>query len=178
MNFEYTDITEKSIGKNDKLIDGNKVIISIITPFYNAKNYLEDTAKAIINQTFPYFEWIIVDDGSTDKESLEYLEKVGKMDSRIRILHKENSGQADTRDYGVKMSNEESKYVLFIDDDDIIDNTYLECGYWTLETNKEASWAYTDVIHFGEQNTISTTRFSPEREKKENNIVVINTVFS
>ena len=91
MNFEYTDITEKNIGKNDRLINAGKVIISIITPFYNAKNYLEDTAKAIINQTFPYFEWLIIDDGSTDKESLEYLEKIGKMDSRIRIFHKESS---------------------------------------------------------------------------------------
>lgn len=172
MNFEYTDITEKSINKSDKLLEKEKVIISIITPFYNAKKYLEDTAKCIINQTFPYFEWIIVDDGSTDKESLEYLEKIKSMDSRIKVLYKENSGQAHTRDYGVEKSDKNSKYVLFIDDDDIIDDTYLECAYWTLETNKEASWAFTDVIHFGEFNALATTRFDPEKEKKENVIVV------
>lgn len=171
MNFEYTAITEKNINKGDVLVE-SKTVISIITPFYNAKQYLEDTAKCIINQTFPYFEWIIIDDGSSDSASLEYLSKIQKMDSRIRVFHKENSGQSDSRDFGVKNSSSESKYVLFIDDDDIIDDTYLECAYWTLETNKGASWAFTDVIHFGEQNTISTTRFSPEREKKENNIVV------
>ncbi|MBP3707025.1 MAG: glycosyltransferase [Clostridia bacterium] len=171
MKFDYTDITEKAITKSDKLIE-MKTIISIITPFYNAKKYLDDTAKCIINQTFPFFEWLIVDDGSTDEESLKYLEKIGCMDSRIKILHKENSGQAHTRDFGVEHCCKESKYVMFIDDDDIIDDTYLECAYWTLETNKGASWAFTDVIHFGELNALATTRFDPEREKKENNIVV------
>lgn len=172
MNFEYTDITEKNINKSDKLIKKENVIISIITPFYNAKKYLEDTAKCIINQTFPYFEWLIVDDGSTDQESLKYLEKIKSMDSRIKVLHKENSGQAHTRDFGVEHSNKDSKYVLFIDDDDIIDDTYLECAYWTLETNDEASWAFTDVVHFDQFNALATTRFDPEKEKKENVIVV------
>ena len=172
MNFDYTSITNKTINKSMKLLEKDKIIISIITPFYNAKKYLEDTAKCIINQTFPYFEWIIVDDGSTDEESLKYLEKIKMMDDRIRVLHKQNSGQAHTRDYGVEHSSKDSKYVLFIDDDDIIDDTYLECAYWTLETNDKASWAFTDVIHFGELNALATTRFDPEREKKENNIVV------
>ncbi len=172
MNFDYTDIVNKTIGKSDKLIDEGKVIISIITPFYNAKKYLEDTAKCIINQTFPYFEWLIIDDGSTDESSLEYLQQIKSMDSRIKVFHKENSGQAQTRDFGVEHSNPESKYVLFMDDDDIIDNTYLECAYWTLETNNKASWAYTDVVHFGELNALATARFDPEKEKKVNNIVV------
>ena len=172
MNFDYTNITNKSIGKSDKLSDNGKVVISIITPFYNAKKYLEDTAKCIINQTFPYFEWLIIDDGSTDEESLNYLKQIQMMDSRIKVMHKENSGQAHTRDYGVEHSNPDSKYILFLDDDDIIDDTYLECAYWTLETNNEASWAFTDVVHFGEINALATTRFSPERMKKENNIVV------
>lgn len=172
MNFEYTNIIEKNLGKQSKLVGMNKIIISIITPFYNQKKYLEDTAKCIINQTFPYFEWIIVDDGSDDNESLKYLEKIGNMDARIKIIHKENTGQAHSRDYGVEQSSKESKYILFIDDDDIIDDTYLECAYWTLETNDEASWAFTDVVHFDKIQALATTKFDPEREKKENVIVV------
>ena len=172
MKFDYTDIVNKTIGKSDKLIEEGKEVISIITPFYNAKKYLEDTAKSIINQTYPYFEWLIIDDGSTDEESLQYLKQINEMDPRIKVFHKENSGQADTRDYGVNHSNPNSKYVLFIDDDDIIDDTYLECAYWTLETNKDASWAYTDIIHFGEFEALAAARFDPEMEKKVNNIVV------
>lgn len=172
MDFNYRSIIDKEICKTDRLIENGKVIISIITPFYNAKKYLEDTAKCVINQTFPYFEWLIVDDGSTDQDSLEYLNKIKNMDSRIKVIHKSNSGQAHTRDYGVEHSNPDSQYILFLDDDDIIDDTYLECAYWTLETNKNASWAFTDVVHFGEINALATTRFDPEKEKKENNIVV------
>ena len=172
MKFDYTDIVNKTIGKSDKLIEEGKVVISIITPFYNAKKYLEDTAKCVINQTYPYFEWLIIDDGSTDEESLQYLKQIKEMDSRIKVFHKENSGQADTRDYGVNHSNPNSKYIFFLDDDDIIDDTYLECAYWTLETNKGASWAYTDIIHFGEFEALAAARFDPEMEKKVNNIVV------
>ena len=172
MTFEYTDIINKNTCQYDKLINNEKTVISIITPFYNAKKYLEDTARSILNQTFPYFEWLIVDDGSTDEESIEYLNTIKNMDPRIKVFHKANSGQADTRDFGVKISSDESKYIIFVDDDDIIDDTYLECAYWTLETNKGASWAYTDVIHFGEFNALATTKFDPEKEKRENNIVV------
>lgn len=172
MDFDYTNITDKITCKTDKLINKDNVVISIITPFYNAKKYLEDTAKCVINQTFPFFEWLIVDDGSTDEDSLNYLQQIKSMDPRIKVFHKENSGQADTRDYGVHLSNPNSKYILFLDDDDIIDDTYLECAYWTLETNKGASWAYTDIVHFGELEALAAARFDPEMEKRVNNIVV------
>ena len=48
-------------------LDNQKInpIISIITPFLNAEEFIEETAKSVLNQTFPFFEWIIVDDGST-----------------------------------------------------------------------------------------------------------------
>lgn len=169
MNFDYSDII-----KDKDTVKGlleHKVVISIITAAYNTKKYMEDTAKCLINQTFPYFEWLIVDDGSKDEESLAYLENIAKMDDRIKLLHKENTGLANTRDFGVEHSNSDSKYIIFVDDDDILDNTYLECAYWTLETNQEASWAFTDVVHFGKMNYLSTTRFDPEEEKKSNNIV-------
>ena len=172
MDFDYTNIINKVTCKSDKLIGDDKAVISIITPFYNAKKYLEDTARCVINQTYPYFEWLIIDDGSTDEDSLEYLSKIKNMDSRIKVYHKKNSGQADTRDYGVEHSNPSSNYILFLDDDDIIDDTYLECAYWTLETNKGASWAYTDIVHFGEFEALAAARFDPEMEKKVNNIVV------
>ena len=44
------------------------------------------------NQTFPYWEWIIVDDGSTDNEAIKYLDEMKNIDQRIKIYHKENEG--------------------------------------------------------------------------------------
>ena len=61
-----------------------KPIISIITPFYNAEEYIEETAKSLLSQTFTNFEWIIVDDGSK-KQAKEKLREIEKMDSRIKV---------------------------------------------------------------------------------------------
>ena len=53
-----------------------KPTVSIITPFYNGGKTLMETANAVFSQTYPYFEWIIVDDGSKDEESLKELAKL------------------------------------------------------------------------------------------------------
>lgn len=60
-------------------------IISIVTPYYNAQDYIEETAKSVLSQTFPYFEWIIVDDGSS-KEGKNKLKDIEKIDSRIKVF--------------------------------------------------------------------------------------------
>ena len=60
-------------------------IISIITPYYNAEEYIEETAKSVLNQTFPRFEWIIVDDGSSEKGK-EKLMQIQKLDKRIKVF--------------------------------------------------------------------------------------------
>ena len=60
-------------------------IISIITPYFNAQDYIEETARSVLSQTFQYFEWIIVDDGSS-KEGREKLKQIEKLDKRIKVL--------------------------------------------------------------------------------------------
>ena len=171
MKFDYSYVTEKEINKEDSILNSMEPIITIVTPYYNGGKYIKDTAKAILNQSFPLYEWLIIDDGSTDKESLKILDEIGSLDERIKIFHKENTGLANTRDYGASQSSKSTKYLCFLDDDDLIVNTYLECLYWTLETNKGASWAFTDVIHFGEYEALATTRYNPWSEIKQNVLV-------
>ena len=61
--------------------------VSIITAYYNTNpEYFKQLFNCIINQTFPYFEWIIVNDGSTNKESIKALRDIEKIDSRIRVM--------------------------------------------------------------------------------------------
>ena len=64
-------------------------IISIVTPYYNAGKYINQTAKSVLNQTFTNFEWLIVDDGSSE-ENKEKLKKVAKLDKRIKVYFNEN----------------------------------------------------------------------------------------
>lgn len=160
----------KKINNQMEYIEKNP-IISVIVPFYNSKKYIEQTIISILNQTFPYYEVLIIDDGSKDKESLEKLERVKKLDKRIKVFHKNNEGLAATRDFGAAKSSESCEYLMFIDDDDLIEPTFLECAYWTLETNKDAAWAYSDSIGFEGQEYLWNKYFDSEKLKKVNELI-------
>ena len=148
-------------------------IISIITPFFNAEEYIEDTAKSVLSQTFTNFEWIIVDDGSS-KEAKEKLEQIKKLDKRIKVLSNsdEPKGPAQARDFGIRDSAKSAKYIVFLDADDLYNKTFLECSYWTLETHPEASWTYSDSINFGARNFLWRKWYDAGWELKENILIV------
>ena len=152
---------------------GYEPIISIITPYYNSGEYIEETAKSVLEQTFPLFEWIIVDDGSIE-EHLKKLKEIEKMDKRIRVIMSEKieQGPAIVRDIGIQNISKSSKYVVFLDADDLYDKTFLECCYWTLETHPNASWCYTDLVNFGAKNFLWRKWYSVEWEKRENLLAV------
>ena len=90
--MDYKKTPGKELKNYGRLVNKEKTIISIITPFYNSGGTIEETANSILNQTYPFFEWIIVDDGSKDKKSLKKLDEIAKKDKRIKVLHKENEG--------------------------------------------------------------------------------------
>lgn len=100
-----------------------EVRFSIIVPVYNSENFLDDCITSVINQTFRFFELILVDDGSKD-QSLKICEKYSERDSRILVYHKENSGPLDTREYGINKAKGE--YCLFLDSDDKYEINALE----------------------------------------------------
>ena len=91
--------------------------ISVLMPVYNAEKYLFDSIRSILDQTYPYFEFLILNDGSTDK-SIEILKKFEAQDPRIRILN-------NPRNYGVAISRnilvKEAKFdfLAWMDADDI-----------------------------------------------------------
>lgn len=176
MEFDYSLEPGKILEKKDKIINKNEPTISIITPFYSGQAYIEQLANCILNQTYPYFEWLIINDGVKDEDSLNLLKKIKNMDSRIKVFHKENSGLAATRDYGVGVCSDCTKYLFFIDDDDLMEKTYLECAYWTLETNKDAAFAYSDSIGFGTQNYTWSKWFNLREEKKQNLLVATSLI--
>ena len=175
MEFDYSLEPGRKLKRIGETVEKIEPQVTVVTPFYNTKKELIlGTAYSVLNQTYPYFEWLIIDDGSTNEKSLEDLKEIEKMDERIKVFHKQNEGLAQTRDYGARKACESSKYILFIDDDDKISNTFMECAYWTLETNKGATWAYADSVGFGAQEYVWRKWYNPEREKKENRLISIN----
>ena len=98
-------------------------MISFIIPSYNSASTIKRAIESILSQTANIkYEIIIVDDGSIDntEEVLRSYEK----DERIKYYKKENSGVADTRNYGVKMATGE--YIIFVDSDDYISHDLLK----------------------------------------------------
>lgn len=171
--FDYGMVPGKEIVEN-KAINDKEPIISIITGYYNCKKYIRQTANSIINQTFPYWEWIIVNDGSTEEGTKEILEEIGKLDSRIKIYNEENRGRIKTRDFAITKAK--CDLLFIIDSDDAIDRTMLECAYWTLQTNPKASWVYADLVNFDGQEFLWKKIFDINIEKKENIIPVCSLV--
>lgn len=146
-----------------------KPLISIITPFFNAGKYFEQTLNSVLNQTFPWFEWIIVDDGSTDCKDVALLTELAKTDSRIRVVHQANEGLSSARNKGFSESSTE--IVVPLDADDLITPNYLENVYWALYFNRDADWCYTDSVGFFDEEYLWDNPWDSQRMKVENILV-------
>lgn len=99
-------------------------LISVVVPCYNCENYLPDTIKSLINQTYKHYEVILVDDFSTDKTP-EIAKEASKNDNRFRFYqHRANGGLSSSRNSGIRLAKGE--YVCFLDSDDLLAPQSLE----------------------------------------------------
>ena len=100
--------------------------VSIIIPVYNTEKYLEKCLESVRNQTLRDIEIICVDDGSTDL-SPDILDRHARLDSRVKVLHKENGGLVSARKAGVAMAS--GTYAGYVDSDDWIEADMYERLY-------------------------------------------------
>ena len=99
-------------------------MVTIITPSYNCKQVFKATFDSVLSQTYKDWEWIIVDDCSTDG-SFEYIKELTKDDKRIKVLQTpKNGGSAVARNIGLR--NASGRYITFLDSDDLLDPNFLE----------------------------------------------------
>ncbi len=95
----------------------DKVKITIIVPVYNAEEYLDRCINSILDQEFPSFEVILVDDGSTDASPL-ICDRYSGTDPRFITVHQKNSGVSAARNAGLNLA--QGEYVMFLDSDDAL----------------------------------------------------------
>lgn len=98
-------------------------LISFIISVYNTEMYISQCLDAVIAQTYQHWELIVVDDGSTDR-SAQICDEYAARDKRIRAIHKQNTGQSDSRNKALQMV--QGEFVAFIDSDDWIDPHFCE----------------------------------------------------
>ena len=117
--------------------------ISVVMSVYNGEEYLREAIDSILNQTFRGFEFVIVDDGSTDK-STEIIKSYH--DDRIIFIQQENRGLAEALNEGVKIAK--GVYVARMDADDVAAEYRLEKQVMFLERHPEyvLVGSYADVI--------------------------------
>jgi glycosyltransferase involved in cell wall biosynthesis len=117
--------------------------ISVLTTVFNGGKYLAEAIESVLNQTWVNFEFIIIDDASTDN-SVEIIKSYN--DSRIRFFKNEkNIGQTASLNKGLKLAK--SDYIARLDQDDVCLPVRLEEQYKYLENNQEvtiiSSWEHT-----------------------------------
>jgi glycosyltransferase involved in cell wall biosynthesis len=117
--------------------------ISVLMSAFNAEKYIGETIESVLDQSFIDFEFIIINDGSTDQT--EAIIKKYK-DERIRYFYQENSGLSKALNYGLKISK--GDYIARIDADDLCYRNRLEIQYEFMENNPDyvVCGSYTDVI--------------------------------
>ena len=107
--------------------------ISVILPVYNTEKMLKRCIESILNQEFPDFELIIINDGSNDS-SLSICENYAAQDSRIKIISKQNYGVSSARN--LALEHVRGKYICFVDADDWIEKEYLS-AFFRLNKNPD-----------------------------------------
>lgn len=147
--------------------------VTIVTAYYNASKYIQQTFNSIVNQTFPHFEWLIVNDGSK-QEQADFVKKLSMKDDRVRVIDKENGGAASARNVGINQAK--SDYIMIIDADDLIEKTHLENLYITMMFNPEIDWVTSDSVGFGEKEYLWKRYITSDLEKIEN-LFVVNSLF-
>lgn len=125
--------------------------ITVLMSCYNEEKWLSESISSILNQKFQDFEFIIVDDGSTD-QTLEIAKSYAAIDSRIRIIIKENSGLADSLNRGIAEAN--GSWIARLDADDISEQTRLQEQYEAALNNPEVVFVGTGLKQIKENGEV------------------------
>ncbi|AEI39226.1 glycosyltransferase [Paenibacillus mucilaginosus] len=132
----------------------NYPLVGVIIPCYNYGEYIEETLDSVLSSTYPNIEIIIVDDGSTDQNTLGVLEKIREQ-GLARVHVRANGGLSAARNTGISLTS--GKYIVTLDADDLIAPTFIEKAVWLLEEESGAAFVYSLVQLFGRQNKIWET---------------------
>ena len=118
--------------------------MSIVIPCFNHGSYLPDTLFNLEPQN-TFYEVIIVNDGSTDSETLKILETYGTQN--YKIINQENKGLAAARNTGISYAMGE--FIMLLDADNIVELDFLKKAVTVFESDLSVDVVYSDAEYFG-----------------------------
>ena len=120
--------------------------VSVLLPVYNCEAYIEEAVRSILAQTFIDFEVVAINDGSTDN-SLDILKRLQKMDSRIKVYTKSNSGLIDTLNFGLQKC--QAELICRMDGDDKMLPDRIKLQYEYMKNHEECAVVGCQLRVFG-----------------------------
>lgn len=154
--FPFT--TSNTSHHNPSSLKHQRGLLSVVIPFYNLGAYLNECILSIQQSAFRTTEILIVNDGSTDHESLKIL-KQWENKPGIKVLHKKNEGLAESRNYGAKHATGE--FLAFLDADDKVHPEYYRKAIKVLQQYKNVSFVGCWVKYFDRKQSTWPT-WNPE----------------
>lgn len=153
-----------------------KPLVSIILPTHNRAKYIKKAIESVLSQTYKDFEFIIIDDGSTD-ETPEIISEYRRNDPRIKILtNKSNLGLVKSLNKGIR--NAQGKYIARIDDDDFwCDSQKLKKQTAFLEANPDYVLVGGGVIKINEEGQEIVRLMLPQQDKNIRRAILQNNPF-
>ncbi len=144
--------------------------VSVLTPYFNTRDVFRETAASVLQQSFQQWEWIIVNDGSTDEAALAVLGEYRSCDHRIRVLDlPRNEGPSGARNVGWRAAR--SPFVLLLDSDDLLEPTAMEKWFLHLVAFPRHAFVKGLGVGFGEQRYVWDKGFHSGDKFLEENLV-------
>jgi len=143
-----------------KISEERPVLVSVVMPTYNRRNYIRESLDSVLAQDFSAFEVIVVDDGSTDGTEKE----VRPYEDRIRYIRQENRGAGVARNVGIR--NARGAYIAFMDSDDLSRPNHLKNLYSFLDRNPEFAMVVGNGGYLGGKYRNRSAIIAPKRVKR------------
>lgn len=148
-------------------------LVSVVIPYYNDGKYIHETLESIQHQTYKNVEIILVDDGSTEKESIRVFDDLKKLG--FQTYRQENAGPSAARNLGI--SHSRGKYILPVDADDKIRPIYIEKAVHYMESHTQCGIVYCKAEFFGARSGLwNLPKYSIE-QMLLNNCIFVSALF-
>jgi glycosyltransferase involved in cell wall biosynthesis len=145
-------------------------LLSLVIPFYNMGAYIEECVQSVLASTYPSIEILVIDDGSTEKDSLEKLRQLSawkepatnaknNISRSITVLRQKNMGLAATRNKGAVSAK--GDFLAFLDADDKVDPVYYEKAIGALLYSDNVFFAGSWVRYFDDSHDLWVS-FTPQ----------------
>jgi len=138
-----------------------KPLVSVLMPVYNADKFLNESINSILDQTFTDFEFIIINDGSTDS-SLKIIQELRKKDNRITLINRKNKGLITSLNEYVSVAK--GKYLVRMDADDISHQNRISEQLKFMEEHPDISILGSYIECFGDNITNSIWKLPSQDE--------------